>query len=91
MFEKQDFDVIFDFESAQEHTKNIQPEDFVICKFDIYQWLGMAWEVNRQYEDMSIKFMHPHLPTYSFKLPVKDDICWVPTPNILTVVRAPKI
>ena len=87
--EKQAFNLIFGFESAQKHTKNIQPGEFVMCKFDSYHWLGMAMEINRQYEDVSIKFMHPHFPTSSSKWPVKDDICWVPNPSISTVVEAP--
>ena len=33
---RQDFDLIFDLESAQKHTKNIQPGDFVVFKFDRY-------------------------------------------------------
>ena len=46
-------------------------------------------EINRAYEDLSREIMHPHFPNSSFKKPVKDNICWVPTPNILSVVEPP--
>ena len=49
----------------------------------------MAMEIDTDNADVQIKFMHPHLPSTSFKWPVGDDVCWVPKPNVLHITNAP--
>lgn len=85
-----DYAIHFDFKLITiEDEIPIQLAKFIVCTYDDKHWLGMVMEIDRDNADVQVKFMHPHLPSTSFKWPVRDDICWVPKPNILYVINAP--
>ena len=67
----------------------IQLARFIVCMYDDKHGLGMVMQIDIDNADVQIKFMQPHLPSISFKWPVRDDVCWVPMPNILCMVNAP--
>ena len=57
--------------------------------YDSHHWLGVVSQVDKDNEDVQIKFMHPHFPTHSFEWPSREDVCWVPDINVLVVVDTP--
>ena len=48
-------------------------------------------EVSTENKDVKVKFMHPKLPSPSFKWPLRDEDCWVPNVHICCVVPAPEL
>ena len=45
--------------------------------------VGIITNVDKEEEDVQVKFMHPSHPSRSFQWPHVDDICWVPHDHIL--------
>jgi hypothetical protein len=84
------YSIHFDFKLVTvEDEIPIQLAKFIVCTYDDKHWLGMVMELDRDNADVQVKFMNPHLPSTSFKWPVRDDVCWVPKPNVLCVIDAP--
>ena len=67
----------------------VKCSDFIICRYDQHFWLGFTISVDEIYDDVEVKFMHPAFPSMSFTWPQKEDICFVPKPHILYIVKAP--
>lgn len=77
---------------AQEHSNNqinIQIGQYVSCLYDGKWWLGNILEINAEYEDVKVQFMHPPGPAASFHWPVREDVCWVPNAHILCRIQVP--
>ena len=45
--------------------------------------MGIIKNVDKEEEDVKVKFMHPSHPNSSFHWPHEDDICWVPNDHTL--------
>ena len=63
--------------------------EYVCCLYDQLWWIGMVQDINKEDEDVSVKFMHPNGPTASFIWPSKDDIIWVPNTHIICKIDTP--
>ena len=90
----EDKEFVLEYHFIDEDEPNVPcleicPNNVVVCKYDGFEWLGIALELDKENGDIHIKFMHPHFPTASFSWPVKDDVCWVPNQNVLAIVEAP--
>ncbi|KAG1665912.1 ARL14 effector protein [Nymphon striatum] len=59
------------------------PMDYVVCRYDDNWWIGIVQERNQEENDVLIYFMHPHGPSTRFQWPTREDICWVPTHDVL--------
>ena len=64
---------------------------FALSTCDGHKWVDIACEVNTAHKDIEIKFMRPLCPSRSYTWPRWDDICWVPTTNILFLLKAPSL
>jgi hypothetical protein len=63
--------------------------DFVVCSYDEKYWIGLIDLVDKEHEDVRVKFMHPSYPARSFSWPKKDDVCFVPIVNVACIIGAP--
>ncbi|GBM39738.1 hypothetical protein AVEN_208641-1 [Araneus ventricosus] len=71
--------------------KDLYPGCFVGCIYDNLWYFGMVSEVNAEDEDVTVKFLHPNGPSLSFFWPNREDVCAVPIPHIIAIVKPPKI
>ena len=63
---------------------------FVACIYADLPWIGViVQEMYKTYEDILVKFMHPHWLSPSFNWPSTGDICWVPITKVLCNIEAP--
>ena len=62
---------------------------FVACRYDSFWWIGVINKIDKEQNDVKIQFMHPHGPSKRFTWPSSDDVCWIPTANILTQINVP--
>ncbi|GBN58021.1 hypothetical protein AVEN_226241-1 [Araneus ventricosus] len=69
--------------------KDLYPGCFVGCIYDNLWYFGMVSEVNAE-ENVTVKFLHPNGPSLSFFWPNREDVCAVPIPHIITIVKPPK-
>ena len=89
--ETHEFDVKFDFDlPVIEPRDDIEIGYYLVCRYDTHCRVGVTIEVSSENKDVAIKFLHPHLLCVSFMWPRRDDICWVPTSNILKKVQLSK-
>ncbi|KAG1676395.1 hypothetical protein GQR58_014302 [Nymphon striatum] len=65
------------------------PMDYAVCRYDDNWWIGIVQERNQEENDVLIYFMHPHGPSTRFQWPIREDICWVPTHDVLCKIDAP--
>ncbi|GBM96843.1 hypothetical protein AVEN_94036-1 [Araneus ventricosus] len=70
--------------------KDLYPGCFVGCIYDNLWYFGMVSEVNAEEEDVTVKFLHPNGPSLSFFWPNREDVCAVPIPHIIAIVKPPK-
>ena len=52
----------FTFKSVKKKQSKIKiniMNDFILCHFDSFYWIGMAEEINFVEKDIKVKFMHP--------------------------------
>ncbi|GBN71476.1 hypothetical protein AVEN_173498-1 [Araneus ventricosus] len=70
--------------------KDLYPGCFVGCIYDNLWYFGMVSEVNAEEEDVTVKFLHPNGPSLSFFGPNREDVCAVPIPHIIAIVKPPK-
>jgi len=66
-----------------------EPGQYVGCLYDNKWWVGLIREKSDEEGDLLIVFMHPHGPARSFHWPAREDICWVPLQDILSIIQAP--
>ena len=90
--EEADYTLTFNFVNLPNKEKlDLRPAQFLICIYDEQYWLGMVSEVDKENEDILVKFMHPHFPARSFKWPNRDDVCWVPNLHIVCSTKTPSL
>lgn len=76
--------------SEQVTMVQICTNSYVSCVYDNHWFFGLVLSKNVEERDVRIKFMHPFGPSKSFYWPYqKDDICFVPLQNILSIVDPP--
>ena len=49
----------------------------------------MVRTVNREENDVSVKFMKPHAPAATFYWPVREDVCEVPFTRVIAKLEPP--
>ena len=83
----------FDFLKKQKYEiiriDNVMMSQYLFCKYDDFYLLGMVSEVDKENNDFRVKFMHPHYPSRSYYWPKRDDNCWVPRINVISLVKTP--
>ena len=57
--------------------------------YDNKPWIGVIEEIDVINKDFQVRFMHPCFPTMSYHWPFQEDVCWVPSTNILVKINAP--
>ena len=89
--EQTDFSDTFYFNAVKvQPMVDIGLSKFVACIYDDLPWIGViVQEKDKTYEDILVKFMHPHLLSPSFNWPSTEDICWVPITKVLCNIEAP--
>ena len=88
--EDEDFAGTFDFyKKAQCAPVNVNVNDYVAAFYDEHWWVGLVTQFDTETNDILIKFMAPHGPRATFSWPRRDDICWVPRHDIITVLETP--
>lgn len=76
--------------SEQVTMVQICTNSYVACVYDNHWFFGLVLSKNEEECDVQIKFMHPFGPSKSFYWPYqKEDICFVPLQNILSIVDPP--
>ena len=76
-------------DNGELHLVEPKLSDFVVCMYDQKHWIGIVDTVDKDHNDVQVKFMHPCYPARSYSWPHKDDVCYVPNVNILCVISAP--
>ena len=51
---------------SQHISPNFRFRHYVSCFYDNYWWIGLITEVNEEYQDIKIYFLHPHGPRKAF-------------------------
>ena len=59
---------------------------YVTVAYDGYCWIGCVLSINSQDHNITVKFLHPHIPATSFFYLQHEDILEV-DPYILTIVH----
>jgi hypothetical protein len=72
-------------------TNLVDPKvsDFVVCSYDEKYWIGLVDVMDKEHDDVKVKFMHPSYPARSFSWSKKDDTCFVPIVNVACIIGAP--
>lgn len=90
------YNMVFNFSGKQNlpeeqlNMAQICTNSYVACMYDDHWFFGLVLSKDEEECDMEIKFMHPFGPSTSFHWPYqKDDICFVPLQNILSLVDPP--
>ena len=66
-------ELIYNFGSnAIEAEIYVLPFKHECCMYEHLWWIGMVQDINREEADIAAKFMHPHVPSASFKWPSRD-------------------
>ena len=60
---------------------------YVSCLYDNKWWVGIITNVDKEGEDVQVKFMHPSSPSRSFQWPHVDVICWVSNDHIFCEIN----
>ena len=47
---------------------------YVTCKYDSHWWLAYVLDTNRETEEATVSFLHPHGPAPSFLYPRNPDV-----------------
>ena len=63
--------------------------EFIMCKYDAFDWIGMINEIDNIEQDVMVTFMHPHGPFNKLFWLSRVDECWVPITNITCIIDAP--
>ena len=62
---------------------------YVACTYQGFWWIGLVTDRSLEYDDVQVRFMHPHGPKRTFYWPAKEETCWVPSQEIISTVEAP--
>ena len=90
------FAIQFDFLNKKKNYKCIQIENvkisqYLLCRYDELYWIGMVSEIDSVNDDFKIKFMHPNVPSRFYNRPNRDDVCWEPRLNVISIIEAPSL
>ena len=80
---------VHNFKNETKQNFVVQVLDYVSCLYDNKWWVGIITNVDKEGEDVQVKFMHPSGPSRYFQWPHVDDICWVPNDHILCKIDIP--
>ena len=91
--EQNDYTATFEFGNTtiQSHELQLKVSQFIACVYDDSPWIGTILEIDEANRDILVKFLHPPLPTRSFHWPEREDKCYIPDTNILSIVKPPVI
>ena len=71
---------VHNFKNQTKQNSVIQALNYVSC---VYGWMvGIITKVDKEEENVQVKFMHPSGPSRSFQWPHVDGICWVPNDHV---------
>lgn len=62
---------------------------YVGCVYSTFWWVGLIQQIDREYGDLKIDFMHPHGPRKNFIWPRTEDTCFIPLERILCRISVP--
>ena len=79
---------VHNFKNQTKQNSVVQVLDYVSCIYN-NKWWVIIINVDKEEEDMQVKFMDPSSPSRSFQWPHVDDICWVPNDHILWKIDIP--
>ena len=80
---------VHNFKSQTKQNSVCQVLACLSCQYDNKWWVGIMTNVDKEEEDVQVKFMHPSCPSRSFQWPHADDTCWVPNDHILCKIDIP--
>ena len=60
---------------------------YVTCVYDQHWWVAYVQEIDVDNSLVTLKFLHPHGPSASFRYPQREDILTLPIADVLTVVN----
>ena len=66
---------VHNFKNKTKQNYVVQVLDYLSCLYDNKWWVGIIINVDKEEEDVQVKFMHPSGPSRSFQWPHVDDIC----------------
>ena len=74
-----------------DHTEDYDLKllDYVCCAYDNKMWIGIICDINKEEDDVLVKFMHPSLPNTTFTWPDREDMCWVLTNHVKCKISVP--
>ena len=82
-----------DVDEIAQASRALQPFDlvqkYVIAIYNENPWVGLVEDVNEEYGDYRINFMHPKGPATQLYWPDPVDKCWVEEENIICTINAP--
>ena len=91
--EQEEYSFVFNFQADDFDKENLFTQinlaEFVCSIYDNVPWIGVVEEIDIENKDFQVKFMHPSYPSRSYHWPSQDDVCWVPSTNLLLKVDTP--
>ena len=60
---------------------------FIACIIDSNWWVGVVKEVSEG--DSEVQLMQFNSGAKTFRWPTIEDICWIPSDNILAIIKVP--
>ena len=64
---------VLNFKNQTKQNSAVQVLDYKSCLYDNKWWVGIITNVDKEEEDVQVKFMHPSGPSRSFQWPHVDD------------------
>ena len=74
---------VHNLKNQTKQSSVVQVLEYVSCLYDNKWWMGIITNVDKEEEDVQVKFMYPSSQSRSFQWPHVDDICWFPDDHIL--------
>ena len=62
-------------------------DGYVVVQYGWYGWLGCTMAVDAEAGSVTVKFLHPHLPSSSFSFPEPPDMLEVDSSDIVSLVN----
>ena len=91
--EQLEYSFVFNFQTDEIIKEclfiNMSFEVFVCLIYDNNPWIGLVEEINIENKDFQVRFMHPCYPSRSYYWPSRNDVCWVPSTNLLLMINVP--
>ena len=75
--EDKELSYVHNFTNQTKQNSVVQVLDYLSYLYDNKWWVVIITNVDKEEEDVQVKFMHSSGPSRSFQLPHVDDICWV--------------